>query len=420
MKHQNTASHSNSGSASSSNIFNHIKHKTLPNAETKIKDKLEKMTPVLSAHQLKTLNAHTYSCTGATLLDPIMQPFWRWLVMKMPIWLAPNLITMLGLIINVVTSTILIFYSPNADQGDLPAWSVAMCGIGLFVYQSLDAIDGKQARRTNSSTPLGELFDHGCDAVSTVFVTVAMCIALQLGQYPWIMFTAVFIGMSAFYVAHWQTYVTGSLKFGKIDVTEAQLSICLMHLITAISGDYLWSLNIPLFNLPLRFVPVVAGCAGSVKSIIENIRIISGGGKGKHGSTIADSSIVFPGFPLLLFLFLAFSIANKSPDVFLENTCLYSITFGIVWAKFTNKLIVAHMTKGEIMLFDTCLIGPMTLFINQYFSYFIPEYIVLVVSLIIATLDFSKYSSKVCFQICTFMNIDLFKIKPENYNRAAQ
>ncbi len=23
------------------------------------------------------------------------------------------------------------------------------------------------ARRTNSSTPLGELFDHGCDAVST-------------------------------------------------------------------------------------------------------------------------------------------------------------------------------------------------------------------------------------------------------------
>lgn len=34
-------------------------------------------------------------------------------------------------------------------------------GIGLFVYQSLDAIDGKQARRTGMSGPLGELFDHG-------------------------------------------------------------------------------------------------------------------------------------------------------------------------------------------------------------------------------------------------------------------
>jgi hypothetical protein len=42
-----------------------------------------------------------------------------------------------------------------------------LCGIGLFIYQSLDAIDGKQARRTGSSTPLGELFDHGCDSVST-------------------------------------------------------------------------------------------------------------------------------------------------------------------------------------------------------------------------------------------------------------
>ncbi len=38
--------------------------------------------------------------------------------------------------------------------------------LGLFLYQSLDAIDGKQARRTSSSSPLGELFDHGCDSVS--------------------------------------------------------------------------------------------------------------------------------------------------------------------------------------------------------------------------------------------------------------
>lgn len=33
--------------------------------------------------------------------------------------------------------------------------------IGMWIYQSLDAIDGKQARRTGTSGPLGELFDHG-------------------------------------------------------------------------------------------------------------------------------------------------------------------------------------------------------------------------------------------------------------------
>jgi hypothetical protein len=36
----------------------------------------------------------------------------------------------------------------------------------LFAYQSLDAIDGKQARRTGSSGPLGELFDHGKKALT--------------------------------------------------------------------------------------------------------------------------------------------------------------------------------------------------------------------------------------------------------------
>lgn len=46
-------------------------------------------------------------------------------------------------------------------------WTYISCAVGLFIYQSLDAIDGKQARRTNSSTPLGELFDHGCDSLST-------------------------------------------------------------------------------------------------------------------------------------------------------------------------------------------------------------------------------------------------------------
>lgn len=48
-----------------------------------------------------------------------------------------------------------------------PQWSFLLCATGLFIYQSLDAIDGKQARRTDSSTPLGELFDHGCDSIST-------------------------------------------------------------------------------------------------------------------------------------------------------------------------------------------------------------------------------------------------------------
>ncbi len=52
-------------------------------------------------------------------------------------------------------------------------------GICLFAYQSLDSIDGKQARRTGMAGPLGELFDHGCDAINTTVSSVS-------GAFPWI------------------------------------------------------------------------------------------------------------------------------------------------------------------------------------------------------------------------------------------
>ena len=108
--------HENTSTNSLKNTFNNLKFNTLPKAENKIKEKLDEMTPVLTNSQLKNLNAHTYSSSGSTLLDPIFQPYWKWLVLQMPIYLAPNLITIIGLIINVVTSTILILYSPNAKE----------------------------------------------------------------------------------------------------------------------------------------------------------------------------------------------------------------------------------------------------------------------------------------------------------------
>lgn len=73
-------------------------------------------------------------------------------------------------------------------KSDAPRWAYMLCGAGLFVYQSLDAIDGKQARRTGTAGPLGELFDHGCDSISTVFVAVSACMCIQLGNYPACMF----------------------------------------------------------------------------------------------------------------------------------------------------------------------------------------------------------------------------------------
>lgn len=170
-------------------------------------------TPPLSRHQLKRLEEHRYQSAGRSLLEPLMQGYWEWLVGRVPSWIAPNLITIIGLSINICTTILLVFYCPTATE-QAPLWAYIACACGLFIYQSLDAIDGKQARRTNSSSPLGELFDHGCDSLSTVFVVLGTCIAVQLGTNPDWMFFCCFAGTFMFYCAHWQTYVSGTLRFG--------------------------------------------------------------------------------------------------------------------------------------------------------------------------------------------------------------
>ncbi|MGH0116507.1 UNVERIFIED_CONTAM: hypothetical protein FKN15_009640, partial [Acipenser sinensis] len=160
----------------------------------------------LTAPQLKRLEEHKYSSSGRSLFEPPLQIYWNWLVQQIPIWVAPNTLTIIGLLINVATTHILLCYCPSAREEVAPGWAFLLSAFGLFIYQSLDAIDGKQARRTNSSSPLGELFDHGCDAVST-----GTCIAVRMGTDSNWMFFCGFIGMFMFYCAHWQTYVSGTL-----------------------------------------------------------------------------------------------------------------------------------------------------------------------------------------------------------------
>lgn len=77
---------------------------------------IELPAPVLTRHQLKRLEEHRYSSAGKSLLEPIMQCYWEWLVGCMPPWIAPNLITIIGLATNAFTTLMLIYYCPTATE----------------------------------------------------------------------------------------------------------------------------------------------------------------------------------------------------------------------------------------------------------------------------------------------------------------
>ncbi|XP_018326707.1 cholinephosphotransferase 1 isoform X4 [Agrilus planipennis] len=365
---------------------------------------------LLTNAQLKKLNEHKYSYKSDSFLDSFLQPWWNYLVSKTPIWLAPNLITLVGLFVNVLTALILIAYSPDAKT-EAPRWTYFLCAVGLFIYQSLDAIDGKQARRTNSANPLGELFDHGCDSISTIFVALSACLAAQLGNYPNWMFFQCFCAITLFYCAHWQTYVSGTLKFGKVDVTEAQFTIMIIHMVSAIFGPSIWNTKIPATDMEIRTVGLYIACVQYLLHARTYFRAIFTEGAGKNGSTVAGTSVLSPIIPFSMVLVPAFIIYRKSIDhVYEEHPALYIMAFGIVAAKVTNKLVVAHMTVSEMEYMDVSLVGPAMLFFNQYFNTFLPEYAVLWLCMIWVTLDLFRYCSQVCLEICDHLHVELFRI----------
>ncbi|UJR28270.1 hypothetical protein I4U23_009520 [Adineta vaga] len=386
--------------------------------EAKTTDAIRHLPDILNAEQKENLKKHKYDNEGITLLDPCMQKYWNWLVEFFPLWIAPNLLTITGLVTHI-SASILLMILTNGAKEECTRWMYFLTGLGLFFYQSLDAIDGKQARRTKSATPLGELFDHGCDSVSTVFITVACCCALQLGVYPWLMFWCCMLSYIAFYCAHWQTYVSGKLRFGKLDCTEATLAFIGVYMISTISPSF-WANKVPFISVEYRVIVGILMLGSTVWSSANNIyTALSPGISGRK--TPSGTSVMVPAWSLIVFIVLTLVAAYYSKAHILElHTALFLICYGLVFSKITNRLIVAHMSKSAFNTWDSIFIGAITVCINQLFGFSFGEHIFLWGCLIFNVYDLLRYDAKVCQELCDAFDVYCFRVKPLSTTRNSQ
>ncbi|KAL3070559.1 hypothetical protein niasHT_032349 [Heterodera trifolii] len=374
----------------------------------------------LNTAQIVRLGAHVYSSTDSSILDHLfMSRFWNWLVHFYPIWLAPNLITLIGLIINLITVLVLSNFCYSAKEIHFlqispflaPSWAYSLAALGLFLYQTLDATDGKQARRTHSSSPLGELFDHGCDSMTQVFVTLNICYAMQLGSYRHLVLITMMVSLGLFYTAHWSTYCTGQLRFSKFDVTEAQMMVISILVATSLFGPGIW--NIELFGLQfqLKIIFMSVCLLGSVWHFFSYLKVILNDGVGKNGSTVAGTSVIYPLFPLLAVCVPFLMIYYKTNSgVYDQNITVFCLCFGAVAAKATNRLIIAHMSKSELELWDWVYLSPFVMILNQYYDYYFDEYTLLLASTVYAYASLITFCTFICRQFCDFLGISCFRI----------
>ena len=173
-------------------------------------------------------------------MDKLLNPFWEWFVKFLPLWLAPNLMTITGLIGVMAGYFFMASYDTTFTQ-HLPALHLLLAAFGIFLYQILDATDGKQARRTNSSSPIGFLLDHGCDSLTTSYIAMMVGQCLCLG-YSFALLVLLLSGLNIFYIATWEEYHTHTCRthFMNWGVTETQLLIMTVLITSAIFGNGLW------------------------------------------------------------------------------------------------------------------------------------------------------------------------------------
>lgn len=128
-----------------------------------------------SFSQYKYKSPHKTYCEGV-----VMDKFWEMCLHYIPTFIAPNLITMSGLVVVAIGVLAMVIEDPTMTQ-QLSTWIYVYLAVAIWIYQLFDNLDGKQARKTGSSSVLGELFDHGCDAVTCLLLALIYCHIFSYG-----------------------------------------------------------------------------------------------------------------------------------------------------------------------------------------------------------------------------------------------
>ena len=123
----------------------------------------------LSEQELDNLAHWKYKVVDSSVTTKILTPFWNWLVTFVPANVAPNVLTLaaFGCVLQA-------FWVVVVHGDEFPKASAISAAILTYVYFTLDALDGKHARNTKNGSPLGELFDHGCDNVGAAFQVITL------------------------------------------------------------------------------------------------------------------------------------------------------------------------------------------------------------------------------------------------------
>jgi ethanolaminephosphotransferase len=375
--------------------------------------------PYIPKERFSSIRSYKYKSSDSSIsYKYFMSPLCDYLVNFFPTWLAPNVITISGFFLNLLYFLITGYYT-RFKGGFIPPWACFFSAFCYLLYMILDNIDGKQARRTKSSSPLGLLFDHGTDACTTFFITCGLGAILALETiYQYILLWIMII--VPFYLNNWEEYVTGVMSLPIINgINEGTFVIVFLECLTGCIGqDYLNKKEYIIFGKHIlfnTFISSLACGAGIFFGIISIFKVRQLESKEKRINALIDV------FPFIYFLAGFFCIIYLTDSKISENyPQLLLVSFGFQFAKMLGLLQLAHLMGIRYNPYNLVFILPNLCYIihsifyyfskNQRILYFTIDDLIIIFSIVnfLSWLHFVYFCSD---EMCKILGIYRFKIK---------
>ncbi|KQS70718.1 uncharacterized protein Dere_GG23508, isoform C [Drosophila erecta] len=316
----------------------------------------------MSEAHLRGFERYKYSSIDTSFLSVyVMHPFWNYCVKFVPKWLAPNVLTFVGFLMTVVNFILIAYYdwgfeAANSETGNtVPAWVWTVAAINILIYYNLDGMDGKQARRTGTSGPLGELFDHGLDSYSAALIPIYLFSLFGTHDLPPIrMFFVIWNVFLNFYLTHVEKYNTG-VMFLPWGYDFTMWGVSGMLFVATVFGPEMYRFSIYGFTVAnmFEFVLIGSGMVSSHPIIARNIYLSY---KNKTGKMRPMWEMLRPFFAFvwLFVITVVWSFFSRN-DVINKEPRILWILYGTIFSNIACRLIVAQMSDTRCDAFNVLM-----------------------------------------------------------------
>ncbi|KAF7716518.1 Choline/ethanolamine phosphotransferase family protein [Penicillium ucsense] len=320
----------------------------------------------LSDDALMPLKSYKYSSVDKSFIsNHILRHYWNAFVELLPMWIAPNMVTLLGFMFIVFNVFLIELFMPDMI-GPGPWWLYFSFAFGMWMYSTLDNVDGKQARRTGTSSGLGELFDHGIDSLNCTLASLLETAAMGFGASKLGAYTAI-VPCLAMYFSTWETFHTHTLYLGYFNGPTEGLIIAISIMIASgIWGPEIWSKPITdLINIPQLFgtnsvkdlwVPILLG--GFFLAHLPGCVLNVHAARKKHG--LPFTPLLKEWIPMVVFTVstCAWLFSPYSCLLTENHLVLFCWTISFVFGRMTTMIILAHLLRQPFPYW-TVLQGPL-------------------------------------------------------------